>query len=146
MSVSCYPVVNAVQQLGGQQIPDPQKAPCTAKITRSPKSRRRADEYFLVTSRSGIHPDHRVNALQLRVPAQDLGSKAALEGSKPQGMLPLVPQHERQARRTESACTVIQQQRGAGCHPYAQDFPSSTRLLLARPSAVLLSADGLVSP
>jgi hypothetical protein len=118
MSVSRYPVVDAVAEPGGQQIPDRQKAPCPAQIARSPKSRRRADEYcFLATARSGIYPDHGVNALQLRVPSQDLGSKGALERGKPQGMLPLVPQDERYARRAEPARTVVQQQRGDACLP-----------------------------
>ncbi len=117
MSVSRYPVVDAVAGPGGQQIPDSQKAPCTTQIARSPKGGRRADEYcFLVTARSGIYPDHRVNALQLRVPAQDLGSKRALERGKPQGMLPLVPQDERYARRAEPALTVVQQQRRQDRH------------------------------
>ena len=116
MSMSRYPVVDAVAEPGGQQVPDRQKAPCTAQIARSPKSRRRADEYcFLVTARSGIYPDHRVNALQLWVPSQDLGSKGTLERGKPQRMLPLVPQHERYALRAEPACTVVQQQRGDAC-------------------------------
>jgi hypothetical protein len=118
VSVSCYPIVDAVAKRGGEQISDREKAPCTAQIARSPKSRLRAHEYcFLVTARSRFYPDHRVDAPQLRVPAQELGSKAALKGSELQGMLPLVPQHERHARRAEPARTVVQQQRGGARLP-----------------------------
>jgi hypothetical protein len=165
VSVSRYPVVDAIEQPGGQQTPDRQKAPCTPQIARSPKSRRRADEYcFLVTARSGIYPDHRVNALQLRVPARDLGSKGALERGKPESMLPLVLEYEGHARRTEAALPIVQQQGSSRVRvplpsprPAApatrlpdrfgtQDLTSSTRRLFARPSAVLLSVEGLVSP
>ena len=118
MPVPGYPVVDAVAQPGRQQFPDSKQVPCTAQIARSPKSRRRADEYsFVVISRTRIHPDHRLNALQLRVPAADLGSHGTLKGCKSQSMLPLVPQHERDALATEPAGTVVQQQRGHGCHP-----------------------------
>ena len=165
MSVSRYPVVDAVAQPGWQQFPDGQEAPCTTQVVRSAKSGRRADRYyFLVTFRGRIYPDYRVNALELRVPAPDLRSDCTLERSETQSVLPLVPEYESHARRTEPTFPVIEQQGasevrvGLPSPPPAtlvfrvpdrsrvQDLTSSTRRLFARPSAVLLSADALVSP
>ena len=90
------------------------------------------------------------------MPAPNSGSDCPLKRSKAQGMLPLVPQYEGHARRTEAARTVIQQQRRRSMMlrlsvdqrrlHQSQDFTSSTRRLFARPSAVLLSAEGLLSP
>jgi hypothetical protein len=98
------------------------------------------------------------------MPAPDLRSGFSLERTEPQGVLPLVPEYEGNARRTKSAAPVVQEQGssegGLGLpspHEAAlvvrladtrrlQDLTSSTRRLFARPSAVLLSAEGLVSP
>ena len=98
------------------------------------------------------------------MPAPDLRSDCPFERSETQGMLSLVPEYEGHARRTEAAFPVVQQQSSSrgrvplpGPEPAAlairlpdrfgaQDLTSSTRRLLARPSDVLLSAAGLVSP
>jgi hypothetical protein len=146
--MSRYPVIDGVSNSSGQQLTHGQKAPRPTEVARRPQSRRRADEYcFLVTSGGGVHPDHRVNALQLRMSAQDLGSSGALERSKPQGMLPLVPQQERHARRTEPARPIIQQQRGHARHPpvpeIAIDFSLWTPVLAISILAACVCIPGL---
>jgi hypothetical protein len=46
----------------------------------------------------------------VRMPAPDCRSDSSVEGSEPQIILPLMPEHEGDALRTEPALTIVEQQ------------------------------------
>ena len=105
-------VVHSIANGTGNDPGERRQPPRATHVPRNPETRRRTDQHALLAALGGtLNPDHRIDVHGFGMTRANLTAHAAVERSKTQRMLPLMPEDELHRLGAEAAGAIVQEKR-----------------------------------